>query len=159
MIWTCSDMARQYLGTAEIPGGRHNPLVVGWLQMFGRWVQDDETAWCGAFAGFVAHSMGFALPGPEKWRALQARYWLTVGQAVDLKDAHGNCVVIFKRGRGSQPGPDVLNASGHVAIFDHQAEARDGQVAVIGGNQSNRVTRAYYSANRVLGVRKLRSNR
>lgn len=145
-------MARQYIGTREIPGGRHNPLVVGWTQMFASWVHDDETAWCGVFAGFVAHSMGFALPGPEKWRVLQARRWLTIGQPVRLREANGNCVVVFKRGKGEQPGPDVLDAPGHVAIFESHD---DRDVTVIGGNQRNRVSRARYSIKNVLGVRRL----
>lgn len=151
--WTCRDMANRYIGTRELPGGRHNPLVVGMLQMFATWVRDDETAWCGAFAGFVAFSQGFEVPGPEKWSPLRARYWLTTGDAVPLSNASGNCVVVFKRGRGYQPGNNVLDAPGHVAIYESHD---DRHVTVIGGNQRNRVSRARYPRSDVLGVRRLK---
>lgn len=144
-------MARQYIGIRELPGGRHNPLVVGWLQMFGSWIQDDETAWCGAFAGFVAFSQGFTLPGPQKWAPLRARYWMTAGAPVPLVQASGNCVVVFSRGRWA-PGPDELNAPGHVAFYESQD---DTHVSVIGGNQKNRVSIARYPLGQVLGVRRL----
>ncbi len=145
-------MAARYIGTRELPGGRHNPLVVGMLKMFASWIDDDETAWCGAFAGFVAFSMGFKVPGPDKWSPVRARYWLTAGEPVALSSATGNCVVVFKRGSGNQPGPEVLNATGHVAIYESHD---DKYVTVIGGNQRNRVSGGKYPRKNVLGVRRL----
>ena len=61
-------------------------------------------------------------------------------------------VVIFKRGPNPQPGPEVVNAPGHVGFF----AALEGEtVWVLGGNQSDTVKISGYPANDVLGVRRL----
>ena len=151
--WTLADSAKTMLDVRETAGARHNPIVVGMLQAFASWIQDDETAWCGAFAGFICKVNGYPTPGPKPWHALRARYWLTVGVDIPLERATGNCVVIFKRGGGNQPGPETLDATGHVAFFN----GYDGgsRVSVVGGNQSNKVSVTTYPTSRVLGVRRM----
>jgi hypothetical protein len=61
-------------------------------------------------------------------------------------------IVILKRGDGAQPGPDVLDAPGHVAFYaDHSEE----DVQLLGGNQSDSVCIESFRRSRVLGVRRL----
>ena len=62
-------------------------------------------------------------------------------------------VVVFSRGGAEiQPGPDVLDAPGHVAFF---VSASDEFVRVVGGNQNNQVCEQVFPRSRVLGVRRL----
>lgn len=151
--YTAAHAAKRLIGLREQRGDKDNPLIVGMLQTFASWVNDDETAWCGAFAGFIAHLLGFSTPGPERWRALQARRWLTVGYDVSDPSAwNGDCVVVLSRGRGRQPGPEVLDAKGHVGFYDGHD---DDVVWLVGGNQGNRVGRKAYPRSRILGVRRL----
>lgn len=130
--------AGEYLGTAEIPGSRHNPAIV---QMFAdsghSWVVDDETAWCAAFVGSVLARCGLPTTG-----SLAARSYLQWGEAV-TQPRPGD-VVVFWRG-----SPDSWQ--GHVGFFVR----RDGNTIIVrGGNQGNKVSDAPYPASRLLGYRR-----
>lgn len=147
---TALSIARRYLGTAERPGAQHHPLITAWHEQarLGRGVA-DETPWCGSFVGHVAWLLD--LPVPDL--PARARHWLTVGEEVPLSEARpGWDIVVFRRGGGSQPGPEVLDAPGHVAFFEEEEPDR---VVVIGGNQGDAVTVGRYPKSRVLGVRRL----
>ena len=61
-------------------------------------------------------------------------------------------VVILRRGGGDQPGPEVLDAPGHVGFF---AGHEDPNVLLLGGNQGDSVSVAPFAAARILGVRRL----
>ena len=61
-------------------------------------------------------------------------------------------VVILKRGKAKQPGPDVIEAPGHVGLF---AGREGNSVLVLGGNQSDAVNVKRFPASRVLGIRRL----
>lgn len=145
--WQAIDCAGQYLGMKEVPGHQSNPAILAMLKMDMQWPKDDATPWCSAFANWVAFNMGL-----ERTKSLRARSWLTVGTPVSLDEADGNTVVIFSRGRGKQPGPEVINAPGHVAFF---LEYVHGSIHVIGGNQGDKVSKKRYPTSRVLGYRKL----
>lgn len=156
------DAARTYLGLEEVPGPSHNPLVVGMLQYvamrsegYGGWHPiDDETAWCGAFAGFVCHSQGILLPK----LALRARSWLSVGLDFPLDLAsqpgpwEGWLLAIFARGNHPNLDPSVVDAPGHVTFVSHY-DPSTGLVHCIGGNQSNKVSLASYGTSALLGLR------
>ena len=149
--WQAIDCARQYLGMKEVPGHQSNPAILAMLKMDMQWPKDDATPWCSAFANWIAFNMGL-----ERTRSLRARSWLTVGTPVSVDEADGNTVVIFSRGRGKQPGPEVINAPGHVAFFSENASYYDEpSVCVIGGNQGDKVSEKHYPIRRVLGYRKL----
>lgn len=149
--WQAIDCAAQYLGMKEVPGHQSNPAILAMLKMDMQWPKDDATPWCSAFANWVAFNMGL-----ERTRSLRARSWLTVGTPVSVDEADGNTVVIFSRGRGKQPGPEVINAPGHVAFFSENASYYDEpSVCVIGGNQGDKVSEKHYPIRRVLGYRKL----
>ena len=88
-------------------------------------------------------------------KSLMARSWLNVGYAIDIDAAEvGWDIVIFKRGSGAQPGPNVINAPGHVGFY---AGMNGTKVQVLGGNQGDAVSIKGYSKSRILGVRRIRS--
>lgn len=135
---------------AERAGGRHHPFVQWAHELAGLGEgQPDEIAWCGSCMTVLA--VLFGLPTPKL--PARARSWLTVGQPVELKDAVvGFDVVVLKRGTGTQPGPEVLAATGHVGLYG----GRDGDhVVVRGGNQSNAITDQRFPVTQVLGIRRL----
>jgi uncharacterized protein (TIGR02594 family) len=146
---TAYDLATRYVGIAELSGAKHHPLIQWWLSLCNLGTDvSDETPWCSAFLNGIAWEL--RLP---RSKSAAARSWLTVGTPVSLEEARPEYdIVIFKRGLGPQPGPDVLNAPGHVALFGRLDTA---WVEVLGGNQSNAVTVARFPRADVLGVRRL----
>lgn len=150
---TAHGIAQRFLGLQEVRGQRHNPFIVAMLKQSAGWIEDDETAWCGAFVNHICWLLD--LPAPKGAAALTARQWLTVGEKIDLMNAKpGFDVVILKRGKAPQPGPDVTKgAPGHVGFF---SGIFNGYVRILGGNQSNAVTIQEFRPQDVLGVRRLR---
>lgn len=141
-------IAERFQGVHELPGARNNHFVMAMLRLDNSWPKSDEVPWCSAFVNFVAFVLG--LP---RSRSLRARSWLLQGQPVPLPAIRrGFDIVVLRRGGGRQPGPDVIDAPGHVGFF---SEARDGRVWILGGNQSDAVTVAPYPIERILGVRRL----
>lgn len=127
--------ARAYLGEREIPGPRHNPLILGWLHRLRAWWADDEVPWCGTFVAAVLDQSG--LPIAANW--MRARAWLDWGTSIPLPLV--GCVVVFER------GPTM----GHVGFVVGRSDG--GDLLVLGGNQSNAVSVAAFPRSRVLGYR------
>lgn len=129
--------ARTFIGTREIPGDDHNPLILEWLgtTSLGRWgASRDETAWCSAFVNAMMLAEGIEGSG-----SAMARSWL--GWGVELEDPRPGCVVVLRR--GAPP-------AGHVGIL----ERADGEsVHLLGGNQGNEVSVRAYPRSRVIGYR------
>lgn len=124
------------LGQREIRGGE-NPRIMEYHRESGTGQDEDEDAWCGAFMGWNMKRAGFGLPkGPAA-----ARSWLTFGR--ELTAPTWGCVVVFWR---------VSRESwqGHVGLF---LAERDGQVWVLGGNQSDSVCVTSMPKSQVLGYR------
>lgn len=137
------DLASDYIGLKEIKGSEHNETVVNFFKEVGHsWVKDDETAWCAAFAGAILERAG--LPSTRK---LNARSYLEWGEEVAFDDLEtGDIVVFWRKGKNS--------AYGHVAFFvglDPQGDLR-----VLGGNQSNEVNIATYKKERFLQGRRMK---
>lgn len=147
-IGTAYDVAKRFSGLHEIKGATDHPFIVWCLSICGLPNEPDETAWCSAFTNGIAYICGL----PRSKRA-NARSWLTVGAKIGLEDAKcGYDIVVLKRGTGEQPGPDVLNAPGHVGFYHgHTSEV----VYILGGNQSDAVGVSPYPVSRILGVRRL----
>lgn len=142
-------LARRFLGLTEVPGQVNNPAIVAMLQLDSKWADRDEVAWCSAFANYIA----WLLDLPRS-KSLAARSWLNVGTAVTLARAvPGFDVVVLQRGGGDQPGPEVLDAPGHVGFYVGRGD-RD-TVIVLGGNQNDSVSEVAFPAARVLGIRRL----
>lgn len=145
---TAFDMAQRFIGMKEIPGTKDNPQVLAMLRLDQTWPENDEVPWCSAFMNYIAWLL--RLP---RSKDLRARSWLLVGQPITLEEAEpGFDVVILKRGGDDQPGPEVIDAKGHVGLY----AGREGdRILLLGGNQSNSVCVAGYAADRLLGIRRL----
>lgn len=143
------ELAQRYIGVKEVPGHLSNPTIIAMLQLDAGWPQEDEVAWCSAFVNWFAWML--RLP---RTKSLRARSWLQIGEGISdarLAEA-GFDVVVLKRGGGHQPGPEVLEATGHVGFF---AGYDGNKVLVLGGNQGNAVSVASFNALDVLGIRRL----
>ena len=142
------EIAQRFVGIKEVDGTTSNPQILAMLKLDDPWPDDDSVPWCSAFANYVAWLL--RLP---RSKSLRARSWLLIGEVIDLKNAEpGFDIVIFKRGSGSQPGPDVIDAPGHVGFY---AGTEGSKILVLGGNQSNSVSVSRYSKTNLLGVRRL----
>lgn len=143
---------QRLIGTKEITGSLDNPFILWCLELDDPGIPTplhDEIAWCSALLNRAAWC--FRMPRSKSW---SARSWLQVGVPVQLRDAQVGDVVIFKRGSGVQPGPEVIKAPGHVGLFSaYNLDSR--VISSLGGNQSNGITVANFSADLVLGIRRL----
>ena len=142
------DIAQRFVGVKEAPGEASNPQVLAMLKLDAKWPKGDDVHWCSAFANYVC----WLLRVPRS-KSLRARSWLSVGRAIKLEHAKpGFDVVILKRGKGKQPGPENTTAPGHVGFY---AGEHGMHVLVLGGNQKDAVNVQAYSRKLVLGVRRL----
>jgi hypothetical protein len=81
-----------------------------------------------------------------------ARSWLAVGEPVTLEEAEAAFdLVVLSRGEDA-PGPEVLDAPGHVGYF---LGVHGAKVLVWGGNQSDSFNLAYFPTSRILGIRRV----
>jgi len=142
------ELAQRFVGIKEVDGTTSNPQILAMLRLDDTWPEDDSVPWCSAFTNYIAWLL--RLP---RSKSLRARSWLHVGEVVALEAAEpGFDVAIFKRGSGSQPGPEVIDAPGHVGFF---AGTDGAKVLVLGGNQGNSVSISSYPKSSLLGVRRL----
>lgn len=125
--------AKKYIGLKEIPGSKHNGIIVKWLTDLKAWWKDDETPWCGVF---VAHCMSFVdLYIPKYY--MRAKAW-SEDWGITLPLPTEGCVVVFDRKGG-----------GHVGFVLGISD--DNLLVVLGGNQGNSVSVAKFDRNRVIG--------
>jgi uncharacterized protein (TIGR02594 family) len=145
---TAFDIAQRFSGIQEVGGSVDNPQIISMLRLDNDWPENDEVPWCSAFANYVCWLL--RLP---RSKSLRARSWLTIGKGIHIDDAvAGFDVVVLKRGKGEQPGPEVLKAPGHVGFY----AGRFGSfIEVLGGNQSDTVKISRYPVKSLLGVRRL----
>jgi uncharacterized protein (TIGR02594 family) len=141
------DIAQRFVGTEEIVGTLDNPVLMAMLKLDNDWPEHDEVPWCSAFVNFVCWLV--RLPRSKN---LRARSWLAVGATVELEDAEIGDIVILQRGSGDQPGPEVLNAPGHVGFY---AGMNGNFIELLGGNQSNTVKVSLYPKSRLLAVKRI----
>lgn len=126
--------ARKYIGTKEIPGVKHEPLILQWWKAIKRGgIKTDEVPWCAAFVGAMLEQSGV-----QSSRFESAQSYLNWG--VRIAAAQVGCVVVFQREGG-----------GHVGFVVGQDKY--GRLLVLGGNQGNAVTVAAFSLDRVVGYR------
>lgn len=129
------------IGVTEVIGKKHNQQILNYAKEAGfTTVKDDETAWCSIFLNWIAKKCG--LNGSNK---MDARSWLNVGITV-TKPEPGDVVVYWRE--------SISSWKGHVGIF--LGFSIDGtRIYTLGGNQGNAVSISAYSANEVLGFRRL----
>lgn len=142
------ELAQRFVGAKEVIGTTSNPQILAMLRLDDTWPEDDSVPWCSAFTNYIAWLL--RLP---RSKSLRARSWLLVGEVITLEVAEpGFDVVIFKRGKGSQPGADIIDAPGHVGFY---AGTEGTKVLVLGGNQGDSVSILPYPKSMLLGVRRL----
>ena len=127
-----------FYGLEEWTGrGESNPEVEKLFQEMG-YDYSDDTAWCSAFANYIAKENCL-----DQSNALDARSWLQVGKEVESPQI-GDIVVFWRE--------SIDSWKGHVAFFMNKD---DRYIYVLGGNQSNEVNIKAYPLTRVLGYRSL----
>lgn len=150
MLSLAFNLAQRFIGLQEIAGNVDNPQILSMLKLdAGDWVEHDEVPWCSAFVNYICWLL--RLP---RSKSLRARSWLEVGTAVQLKDAEVGDIIVLKRGKGSQPGPEVIDAPGHVGFYAGLSDDEH-LIEVLGGNQSDSVKVSRYPVDSLLGVRRL----
>ncbi|MEE9158968.1 MAG: TIGR02594 family protein [Gammaproteobacteria bacterium] len=141
------DLAQRYSGIEEVGGSLDNPMILAMLKLDNKWPEHDEVPWCSAFMNFICW-----LARLPRSKDLRARSWLTIGKGVPLDKAEPGDIIVLKRGKGEQPGPEVIAAPGHVGFY---AGMFYGFIEVLGGNQGDTVKVSRYPVDRLLGVRRL----
>ena len=145
---TAFAMAQRFIGVREVSGSSSNPHVLAMLKLDQEWPEGDDVPWCSAFLNYDMWLL--RLPRSKN---LRARSWLNVGHSVQVDEVRvGFDVVVLKRGGSNQPGPDVIEAPGHVGLF---SGLEGSKVLVLGGNQSDSVNVSRYPASRILGIRRV----
>jgi len=141
------DLAQRFTGIEEIGGSVDNPQIMAMLKLDNAWPSGDEVPWCSGFANYICW-----LARLPRSKDLRARSWLNIGRGIPLEAAEAGDIVVIKRGKGDQPGPEVTTAPGHVGFY---AGRTDGLIEILGGNQSDTVKISRYPVSRLLGVRRL----
>ena len=125
---------------AEMPGIANNERIIEYHSATTLKARSDQIAWCSAFCCWC-----FEKAGILSTRNAMARSWLTWanGELVDMPE-FGD-VVVFARG---DPGSNA----GHVGFFLLQ---RNGRIALLSGNDRNRVDVNWFLMDHVIGYRRL----
>lgn len=124
----------KYLGVHEIKGEQHHPSILQWWKDIKRGgIRDDETPWCAAYVGAMFERVGI-----RSSRFESAMSYLEWG--MPLKEPYYGCVAVFTRTGG-----------GHVGFVVGVAE--NGDLMVLGGNQSDEVNIRSFPRSRVSGYR------
>ena len=127
-------------GVKEIRGENDHPQIVRYFSEIGFDGEKlkDETAWCSAYANWVAKTAGYEFSG-----RLNARSWLDVGEQTTNPE-FGDVVVLWREKKRGWKG--------HVGFYIRQTMD---QIYILGGNQNNSVCIKPYPKQRLLGYRKL----
>ena len=132
-------IARSYLGQHEIPGPKANAFIVKCLEsttIGSPDNQSDETAWCSAFVNECLKEAGVKVRTNSAW----ARSWLDWGREPTDEEFGEGLIVVLERGENS----------GHVGFLE---DWDDNRVRLLGGNQGDAVSEAWFPMSRVLGYR------
>lgn len=119
------------LGQAEIKGPSANPRIIGYHQTTRLAAKSDETPWCSSFMSWVMIEAGYV-----STRSAAASSWATYGGACGPRRG---AIAVFKRTGGH-----------HVGIV---LGIGNGYVWLLGGNQSDRVSVAKYSTDKLIAYR------
>ncbi|QHJ79853.1 MAG: hypothetical protein [Caudoviricetes sp.] len=123
---------RKLIGLHEIKGPQHAPEVVQmWKDIKRGGIKDDETPWCAAFVGAMLERVGI-----KSSRFESAASYLNWG--FKLPNPAYGCVVVFTRDGG-----------GHVGFCVGQTA--NGDLLILGGNQSDAVNIKAFKRDRVSG--------
>jgi len=142
--WLLGARRDMELGVLEIRGGdQHHWRILEYHANTTLHATTDEIAWCASSTGTWLIESGF-----QSTNSARARSYLRWGISLS-HPAHG-CIVVTKRGGKNQPGPKVIDATGHVGLL---VGITAGFVDLLAGNQSNRVCIKSFPVEQVLGYR------
>ena len=130
------------IGVKEIKGIKDNPQIIKYFDEIGFNGKQlkDETAWCSAFANWIAKTSGLKYSGK-----LDARSWINTGCKVKPSTARVGDVLVFWRVSKS-------DWRGHVGFYINED---DDNYYVLGGNQSNSVCIKPYPKHRLLSIQRI----
>ena len=131
-------------GVSEVPGPEHNPRIVAYHAVTRGGPSSDELPWCSSFASYCVERGGITSAQSKR-----SRDWLPWG--IGLRHPPHGAIVVLERGRPPQPGPEILDAPGHVGFY--VGPASESEILVLGGNQRNRVDISVFPRSRILGFR------
>ena len=139
------NIAINEIGVKEIAGTRHSKRILDYAKESGfPWINDDETPWCSIFMNWVTKKAGL-----KRSKSASARSWLNIGEATNNPEPGD--VVVYYRG-------NINSWKGHVGIF--MGFSVDGsRIYTLGGNQMDAVSISAYSADKLLGFRRLKPSR
>lgn len=130
-----------YLGLKEIPGSKHNPVIMNMAKELGvdKIYTSDEMSWCALFICYLCKISDKPMPftGYEVLRAASFANW---GNPVARGDERLGDIAVFKRPGGH-----------HVGIV---IAVTDKSIVVLGGNQSNSVSITEIAKIRLLTCRR-----
>jgi uncharacterized protein (TIGR02594 family) len=130
--------AERLRGVREIPGPESSPEIMAWAAAQSPRVRSvykgDDVPWCGLFVAHCIGKAGFVLP----INSLSALAWADWGEPLG-RPMHG-AVAVFKR-----PG------GGHVGFV--VGESTKGDLRILGGNQDDQVSIAWFPRDRLVAVR------
>jgi len=128
--------AIKLLGTKEIHGTEHNPVILGWAKELGleSTYKTDEIPWCGLFVAICVKRAEFVPVTSPLW----ARAWSGFGTQQSI--AMLGDVLVFSREGG-----------GHVGLYVGQD---DTCYHVLGGNQGDQVKVSRIQMNRCISIRR-----
>lgn len=137
-------LARTFLGTTEIKGKQHNPVVLEfWKDINIDWAPTDEIAWCAAFAGAILKRSN--LPFLETGLARNYLDYVKhnkKGQV--LKQPAYGCLAIMWT--GSKTG-----TTGHIGFVVGEVKGDPSRLLLLGGNQGDKVSIAAFPKSQMLG--------
>ena len=126
--------AGQQIGMNE---REQNAALQEYMRNGGQNLDPAVTAWCAAYVNASLEQAGIEGTG-----RLNARSFMEWGEGTD-SPSRGD-IAVFSRG-------DPNGWQGHVGFFDGYGD--DGRIRVLGGNQGDAVSLAYYDPARLLGFR------
>lgn len=140
-VWMHIALEELKQGVRELKGAKkHNPRVVEYHQsatLKKHQFDNDEAAWCSAFANWCMQRSGIKGTGRPN-----ARSWLDWG--TELAQPRYGCVVVVWR-------ESKTSWKGHVGFF--LAHRSTKKMLLLGGNQGNAVSVGAYRTSRLLGYR------
>lgn len=155
--------ARKHLGLREVPGSKSNPVIMQWAKDGDLgWYNNDDIAWCGLFHLHLAMTCHPDLDLPPN--PLSARNWGGASVINGVFKSAANEPGWGSKGPNPQLGDDVLLGSTGIMWRTSKAKSWHGHIGIvfaqnathiglIGGNQSNSVSEAWYPRSSFLGTR------
>ncbi len=129
------EIAYEELDTCEVSGIGNNPRIIEYHKVTTLKATADSVPWCSSFVCWCLEQSGI-----KSSKSAAARSYLTWG--IPLEKPIEGCIVILKRGADSRQG--------HVGLYVQENAT---MVAILGGNQGNKVQIQWYRKEDVLSYR------